>query len=327
LKYTSRLFLVLSISVLGIVVLANTQKSATALSIQRNVHLALGLVRYPQLNRAEQKTILNEISASSPEFFAAIKNHAAVKNTGEYTLGPLEELFAGNDTVEEALLRNYNIVATLAMSQRKAAFRSATSQKRSELWRTHLALILVKRPALNELQQETVLDAMALATPDWFEVRSGKGAEKSEVDAGLRSLEQRIVAAFSKEERVVIFATLGGEGAQCASRLAQRSTVLPIAVNYIETINSSILTRRANNGLAWQDLELERPACQCSTESDWCPVFGRCRGSGCSVTTSGCGTFWSHPCNASSCDGDEKPTPSPTPSPKSSPKSSPSNQI
>lgn len=302
LKNTPRLFLVLSISVLGIVVFANAQKSnvfVTDTSTLRRAHLALSLVRYPELNRAQQRIILDAISSSRPEF-------------------------ASSGKAEEELLRKYNAVSALAMNQRKAAFSNASFKERSELWRTHLALYLVKRPELNELQQETVLDAMALAMPDWFEVASHKDAKKSDVEGRLRSLEERIVAAFSKEERARIFATLGSEAAQCASSLNQLATVLPNIVNYIEVSNSSLLNGWSSNELAWQ--ELERAPCQCSTESDWCPLTGRCNGSNCTRTDSGCGTLWSYACNGASCQDDEKPTPSPTQSPKPSPRSSPSKE-
>lgn len=224
--------------------------------------------------------------------------------------------FITSSALEASALQNYDIVSALAVNRIKAAFRNASRKEKSELWRTHLALFLVNHPELSELQKEVVLEAMALATPVWFEARSD--GQKSRVDVRLHSLEERIVAAFSKEERVRVFATLGGEAAQCATSLNQRSTVLLNTLNYNATSNLGASNRWTNLGPVRQDMQLATSDCQCSTESDWCPMFGVCTFGNCTSTNSGCGTLWSY-----SCDGscrNVKPTPSPSPSPKTSPR-------
>jgi hypothetical protein len=282
LKNTSCLILVLSISILGVIATASAQKSATA-------------------NRVE----IVEADPHPLQDYQALSSCAGLGKSNVFTTSSASEVSA---------LQKYNAMSALAMDQRKAAFRNASIVEKSELWRTHLALFLNKRPQLSELQKDVVLAAMALATPDWFEARSG--ADKRRVDVRLRSLEERIVAAFSKEDRVRIFATLGGEPAPCASTPDQRNTVLPNTINDNETTHLSPFNSWTNEPV-WQDLQQDE-TCQCSTESDWCPMFSLCTTGKCTRTNGGCGIFWNYACDGKCRDG--KPAPSPTPSPKPSPR-------
>lgn len=168
----------------------------------------------------------------------------------------------------------YHALSTLPVREAKAVFRNASSNDKSALWQTHLALFLVKHPELNERQKKIILAAMSLATPEFFERRPSDTAWKTKVRDPLRSLEEQIASAFSRKDAVKIFATLDDdtEFANCSATYA--GPVLLKNINY----------QRA-------------PSCTCSTKSDWCPISGYCSSTSCSPTDSGCGTFWSYPCN------------------------------
>jgi hypothetical protein len=67
------------------------------------------------------------------------------------------------------------------------------------LWRTQLALVLVKRSDLNEWQKQIILSAMSLVTPEFFEVRGQQPRLEHKGPFPLRALEEQILAAFSFE--------------------------------------------------------------------------------------------------------------------------------
>ena len=168
----------------------------------------------------------------------------------------------------------YYAMSTLPVGEVKALFRNASSNDKSELWRTHLTLFLAKRPELNERQKRIILSAMSLATPEFFEMRSSDLSWKVKVQDPLRSLEEQIASAFSRKDAVKIFATLGDDTE---------------SVNCGTTYPGSVLLKNIN---------YQRPGpCECSTKSDWCPISGYCKGGNCRETTSGCGTLWSYPCD------------------------------
>ena len=197
----------------------------------------------------------------------------------------------------------YHAVSTLQVREAKALFRNASSNDKSELWRTHLALFLVKRPELNERQKEIILAAMSLATPEFFEMRSSDPAWKAKVRDPLRSLEEQITKGFSRKDAAKIFAMLGDgtESANCSSTYP--GSVLLKKINYVPLSNPGSLVQRADSRVGEQDkgAGLERSPCECSMDSDWCPISKYCSGTNCSPTQSGCGTLWSYPCNGASC--------------------------
>jgi hypothetical protein len=193
----------------------------------------------------------------------------------------------------------YHAMSILPVREAKALFRNASSNDKSELWRTHLALFLVKRPELNEWQKEIILAAMSLATAEFFEVRSSDPAWKAKVRARFRSLEEQIAKAFSRKDAAKIFATLGDdtESANCSATYP--GSVLLKKMNYKPLSDSGSDIQWAASRFGEQDdgMGLERSTCDCSTNSDWCPISSYCTESGCTKTQSGCGTLWSYPCN------------------------------
>lgn len=59
--------------------------------------------------------------------------------------------------------------------------RNTSSNDKSDLWRIHLALFLVKRTELNKWQKVIILAAMSLITAEYFEVRPSRPVWKEKV--------------------------------------------------------------------------------------------------------------------------------------------------
>ncbi len=262
------------------------------------VHLALQLVKHPKLNERQVRFILDAISLSSSEL-VAVANDAPAKNAraevvfqalrrralAAFSEKEATDLFAHTDGSENDILKKYYDVSTLPIKETKASFRNASPTDKSDLWRTHLALFLVKSPELSESQKKVILTAMSLATPEFFEMRSSALAWKPKVQDPLRSLEEQVVSAFTLTDGAKIFATLQDDtkSADCGVTYER-----PILLRYM-------------NYKTFSDSGIERGPCECSTESDWCPIYGYCNGTNCTPTQSGCGTLWAYPCNGASC--------------------------
>ena len=276
-------------------------------SLLWRVHLALQLVKNPQMTERQVRVVLDAIALGSPEFFAShntpVKKSKADdalqaltrKALGAFPNSQAAELFAkipGQKT-EDDILKMYYDISALPLKKRKASFRNASSRDKSDLWRTHLALFLIKRSELSARQTDIILSAMSLATPEHFEVPSSDPDWKTKVRAPLRALEEQIGSAFSLEEASKIFGTLGDD----AELAKSNALVLLRSINYKPLSDYGPVNQWTNSRFRGQEMELERSSCGCSTESDYCPIWSICNGGNCSQTQSGCGTFWSHPCN------------------------------
>lgn len=280
-------------------------------SLLWRAHLAIQLVKHPEFSQEQVRIILDAISLSTPEFFTA-SNDSGKKIKADEALQLLKrrvvrafpnnqasELFAGiaGGKVEDDILTMYYDISALPLKKRKASFSNATPNKKSELWRTHLAFFLVKRPNLDEWQTQVILSAMSLATPEYFAVQSGDAAWKAKVQEPSRTLEAQIINAFSWEDAAKIFATLGDDVQSAKSS----ASVLLRSISYIPLSDHGPYMQWTHSRFLAQDMAVEGGSCQCSTESDWCPISGYCNGSNCNPTQSGCGTLWSYPCNGASC--------------------------
>lgn len=274
---------------------------------QWGVHLALQLVKRPKLNQEQARIILDAISvaAASDDLLAkGVNDDLQALRRRAIAAFPKHEvanLFANIGKAEQDALKMYYDISALPLKQRKASFRNASSNDKSDLWRTHLALFLVKRPELNEQQKATILAAISLVTPENFEVRSSSPAWEAKVRKPLRSLEEEILATFSFNDAVKIFATLGDD-LDAAKRTPTQLDSLLSTITYERLSDTNTYKKRVYSRAVQQDMMAERgEPCQCSTDSDWCPLSGYCSGTSCSPTQSGCGTLWTYPCNGASC--------------------------
>ena len=269
------------------------------------IHVALQLVKRPKLNGRQVRILLDAISLSGSDFSATDNGKAdafqALKRRA-FAAFPKKEaadIFAemANEKTEDDVLKMYYDISALPIAERKASFRNASSNDKSRLWRTHLALFFLKRPDLNEWQKEVILAAMSLATPEYFEVGPASPTWRTKVREPLRSLEEQILAAFSFEDGAKIFATLGDDTDVVKRIPIQAGSFLLSSINYKQLSDAGPSHERSGNKFINQDRTRTPGSCDCSIESDWCPISGYCHGNGCTPTDSGCGTLWRYTCD------------------------------
>ena len=272
-------------------------------------HLVAQLVKRPELNTRQVQVILDAISLLNSDLFASSSDTGATNAKVKEALQDLRRralvVFPKNEIpvlfdnvkggqAEQEILRKYYDLSALQLKGRKASFRRASANNKSELWRTHLVLYLINHPELNESQKETIVAAMSLATPDFFAVQSNSAAWKTKVREPSRSLEKQIVAAFPLEEAAKIFATLGDKIEAATPGPNSLSTGLMKSISYKPLGDSASYQQWT---LTKYTQAVPENACTCSTVSDFCPIWSICRSNGCSETPSGCGTLWNYPCN------------------------------
>lgn len=277
-------------------------------------HLALYLARHPELNEPQKAIILEGMSLATPELIGMRSDNPDWKAKVQEPTKQFESrvraffskdegarIFAtlGNPKAQDDLLQKYSDIAALPMGKRKAAFRKASPQGKSNLWRTHLALYLAKHPDLNEAQKVIILEGMSLVTPGLYEVRSDSPALKAKATEPVKQFENHILGVFSKDEGVKVFSTLGDP--EPPTTLSSSGTlILHKDSNQRESSNSVRNVRTLNRFVSKnRDFEEEEGFyCACSTESDWCATDKHCTSASmCTITTSGCGTLWAYWCN------------------------------
>lgn len=277
-------------------------------SVLWKTHLAVQLVKHPQWDHRQRQIILDAISLSTPEFFTASNTTVSHKTKADDGFESLArravsafpkdqavQLFGNvaGTADDDDLIKQYLDLSALALRKRRVVFRNLGPADKSKMWRTHLALFFVKRELTDE-QEQVILSAMTLATPEHFAVRSSDTAWKTMVREPSYLLEQQILGAFPLDEAAQIFATLGDDGVSANSALA-----LLKRINYKPLSNSGPYKQWAHSRASQQDpgMVLEQSNCSCARESDYCPIWGACGNASCNTTEDGCGTLWTYPCN------------------------------
>lgn len=205
----------------------------------------------------------------------------------------------GEKTSQE-ILRKYYDLSALPLKERRALFRRASPEEKSGYWRTHLALVLVRYPQLNEWQKEIIVSTILLLAPDHYDVPSDSPEWKTKVREPSRFLEQQITLAFSPEDAAKIFTTLGDniEAAKHGPTLADSVSLK--SINYYQPVSDSGPYQQwIHSRFSAQDLEPEQSAtCGCNMSWDFCPAWKYCSASTCTPPPQdGCGLGWSYPCN------------------------------
>lgn len=277
------------------------------------IQLVGRLAKHPELNRRQLQILLDAISLSSSEFFAASANTPAIRVKADNAVQGLRQralaAFPKNEVdnlfgyvavqqAEQEIVRKYYELSSLPLKGRKAAYKIASASDKSGLWRTHLTFSLLRHPEFNEWQKEIILAGMLLTTPDYFDVSSNSPDWKLKVREPSHALERQIAVAFSREDAASIFATLGDNTESAKRGPANAGSALLSSINHKTFSDPRSYRQWTPSRYSSQDIELEQQsgACQCSTSSDYCPIWGYCRPGVCQMQ-SGCGTFWSYPCN------------------------------
>lgn len=177
------------------------------------LHLALQFVKRPNLTNEQKDLILQTIPTLSAESYEKTNSETIAKTRQEaMTLQQKSKvlfskqegfkIFAnlGGGTAEIDLLQKYQDISTFSMPKRKDVFRNAIAKDKSNLWKVHLALYLATREGLNNEQQEVILEAIAFATPESYEISNDTSDWRSKIDEPLQAFTKRAREVFSKEE-------------------------------------------------------------------------------------------------------------------------------
>jgi hypothetical protein len=155
----------------------------------------------------------------------------------------------------------YDHLAQFSVTYRRAIFHALSPAARNSLWQQHFQRYLAAHPTLSPEQVAFVKMAQSRMSPMLFSDDQSMAPSK-ELTAVASELESRATTLFAESEIHALLANLG-----------------PIAVS---------------------EPSVEGVACECSRSSDYCSNRGsgyRCTASNCDYKSSGCGTFWSYPCN------------------------------
>jgi hypothetical protein len=247
--------------------LSNSDKAALF-----RLHLALQLVKRPNLSKDQTDLILEAILAVGPDFYDPAGDRANSKNFAQNVqaragliFSPQEvfEIFAnlGGNQGDIDLFQKYaKVTASNFAIERRQDFSRLSPQDKSTVMRTHLALQMAKR-VLDRRQLDFLLEAFRMASPDLYAAVKGT-PEKAKADAALDAFGGRILDYFSKKEGTEILLSLEGEDGGPQGRPA---------------------------------------LCSCSTESDYCGWWhsnSSCGGGICQLTIGGCGTLLGYGCDA-----------------------------
>lgn len=198
---------------------------------------------------------------------------------------------------EQEIIRKYYDLSSLSLKGRRASFRRASPAEKSGLWRTHLALVLVRRPELNEWQKDIILATILLLTPEHYEVPSSSPEWKTKVREPSRLLEQQITLAFSSDDAAKIFTTLGDNTEAAKNSPIPAGSLSLKSINYQPVSDSGPYNQWIHSRFSAQDVELEQSAtCGCNLTWDFCGGWKYCNASAC-APQQGCGLGWSYPCN------------------------------
>jgi len=176
----------------------------------------------------------------------------------------------------------YSVMATLPVSDRKVLFHGLTPTAKATLWTIHLERFSAEH-RLSAQQRGLIAEAAVLFSPTMYSVdRSAPEWEKA-VHVPLREFDERVRAAFPRDQAIEAFAQLGP------------SDVIGVMVTE-ESSPSHVQALRPG----MKPVPLLPSNCSCSTDSDWCWGFSSCGIGGvtCYRSDDGCGTGWNYQCNS-----------------------------
>lgn len=166
------------------------------------------------------------------------------------------------------LPQTYDEFSAYPVSMRRAIFRAATPEARSELWSTHLGQYLAGHSDLSAKQVSVIRQALDLATPELFAAVEGAPGNRRQINPVLAALDKEIRAAFEPAQASEIFAILGKPDSGA---------------------NGVLIVRHASP-------DTSGIQCSCSSSSDWCSGNYSCYSANCDQT-GGCGTLWLYTCD------------------------------
>lgn len=176
-------------------------------------------------------------------------------------------------------------------AERLRSYGILSSAMKSAIWIRQFRLALDEHPEFTDEQRAVLEEAMALFTPELFEISSSSPEWGRRVDAPLQAIAQRARAAFGLTLAAQLFTQLGPTVPHPNPRADGTTLWQP------KPLDANAQLRQPFKP-STQDL----PHCECSSASDYCAYeFGsdfRCVGGGCIWGVNwGCGTGLQYPCN------------------------------
>lgn len=188
------------------------------------LHLALQFVKRPNLAKNQSDLILESISIATPDAYDKNNPEKLEKSWqgGEmigqnakalFSQQEFFEIFAapGGETTEINLLQKYQEISALSALEMKETFKKFSAKDKSDLWRVHLALNLAKQSELNSRQRGIILEIIAFATPELYELARDSSEWTVKMKATVQLFTSRALEAFSKDKIAEIFINFGGK--------------------------------------------------------------------------------------------------------------------
>ncbi|MBX3291457.1 MAG: bacteriocin fulvocin C-related protein [Acidobacteria bacterium] len=242
------------------------------------LHLALQLVKLPDLTEAQAKLVLDAISVINRDTYdvsniekraLAERDALDLQNRSLSVFSPIKtsEIFAGlggGPDELEVLTRYQSIIRVDSISDRKSLFRRLSVVERTKLWAIQLAYHLATDEELNSHQKEILFRGIKILRSTALEENCEAEFAGTALGKELTELELDAIASFDKREFNKVFVSLGGSG-NCTIKGA-----------YVTEVN---------------------PDCGCSLSYNDCTQTTTCSSGGCTKSCFGCGFLWLQSCN------------------------------
>lgn len=189
--------------------------------------------------------------------------------------------------------QTYEALLSKSKRDRMSAYGDLPSSMKSAIWIHRCLTALAQHPEFTQAQRAMLRDALALFTPELFEISPSSPDWSNRVDQPLRNLANRAKAAFGFGLAGKLFAQLEPDNPPAAAPPARE------AYPELQQVNPQGLSQSPKTLRPVPDA---LPRCSCSTASDYCALeWGSdwyCLAGGCVWGTNrGCGTVLAYPCN------------------------------
>ncbi|HEX8564379.1 MAG TPA: bacteriocin fulvocin C-related protein [Pyrinomonadaceae bacterium] len=270
------------------------------------LHLAMQLVKRPNLAKEQKDLILDSISMITPESYgddpekrvAAQQKAAPIQQKALLLFSSKREaaeIFAalGGDEADVQLLGKYQqITAPIYQNERRASFSKSSSQDKADVMKIHLASQMAKRP-LNKEQLNFISGFISLISPEiYVETKS------AQIKEALASFRERVLNFFSKEDAFVIFASLGGKIGSPNTEAHE-----PKLLNLLQKEDAFVVFASFGREIGISKKSTINPepcGCNSTPSQDYCSWWEMntyCRGGFCASSTWGCGDGLLEECN------------------------------
>ncbi len=200
------------------------------------------------------------------------------------------------DAFSPAVTRAYEYLhEPQTRAERLRSYGILSSAMRSAIWIHQFRVALDEHPEFTDEQRAVLEDAIALFTPELFEISASSQEWGRRVDAPLQAISQRARTAFGFALAAQLFTQLGPTVPHPNPR------ALP-GLDGTTLWQPRSLDANAQPRQLFEPSTEDIPQCECSSTSDYCAwEYGsdwRCVGGGCYWGINwGCGTGLQYPCN------------------------------